>query len=125
MELIRTIEFCLRLIEGNNLSQRVGGIDHPVVFVLDPDVKRSVVGKTVCHQRVSTSITSHTALLRNADRFLPNRPRVSDFKNFCGRIKEPVQIAKINMGAGAIGPEIVHSVEGGEINFSSHPLSGL
>ena len=37
----------VRFVEGDNMAERISGVDHAAMFIFDPDVERSVIGKAI------------------------------------------------------------------------------
>ena len=81
-----------------------------------------MIGKAVGHERIGPNVSGAT--FRNTDSLLPDWPGIGHLENFRLRIKEFVEIGKINMGPNPIGPEIVNAEKWGQINFSRDSLAG-
>src|SRR5262249_55859660 len=124
MQLVGAIEFRLRFVERDDLAQRVSRIDDSAVFVFDPHVKRSVIGKAVGHERIGANISLHTAFFGHAHGFLPDRSRIGNFENLGLGIEELVEIGKINMGPDMIRSEIMNAKQRCEIDLSGNTFAG-
>ena len=57
------------------------------MFVFDSDVKGSVIGKPIRHQRIGAGIAGSLAARGNAYSLLPDRTRVGNFNDLGLRIK--------------------------------------
>src|SRR5438045_5056618 len=55
------IDFRVRFVERDNMAERVSGVNHAAMFIFDPDVERSVIGKPIREQRVTAGVATGLA----------------------------------------------------------------
>ena len=81
------IDFRVGFVERDNMAEGISGVNHTAMFVFDPDVKGSVIGKPIRHKRIGAGIAGSLAARGNAYTLLPDRTRVGNFNDLGLRIK--------------------------------------
>src|SRR5437870_7984686 len=107
VESVFAIDFRVRFVERDHMAERISSVNYAAMFIFDPDVKGSVIGKPIRQKRIGAGIAASLAARGNADTLLPDRTRVGNFNNLGLRIKVASQIGEINMCPDVIGPEIL------------------
>src|SRR5437762_5194275 len=125
VESIFAIDFRMRFVERDNVAERISGVNHAAMFIFDPDVERSVIGKPIREQRVTAGVATGLAPDGNAYTLLPDRTRVGNFNNLGLRIKVAPEIGEINMCSDVVGPEILKRIETAVINSFGNGLALL
>ena len=75
------IDFRMGFVERDNMAEGISGVNHTAMFVFDPDVKGSVIGKPIRHKRIGAGIAGSLAARGNAYTLLPDRTRVGNFND--------------------------------------------
>src|SRR5437879_9037496 len=117
VESVFAIDFGMRFVESNNVTERISRVDHAAMFIFNPDVEGSVIGKPIRQKRIAAGIAASLALRGDADTLLPDRTRVGNFNDLGLRIKVASEIGEINMRPDVIGPEVLDRIEIGDVNF--------
>ena len=81
MQLIRAIDFRLRLLESNAPAQRIGRIDDSLVPFLHAYIQGGMIRKSVAQQRVCAGVPGCGNSVGNSDCLLPDWPRIGYLKN--------------------------------------------
>src|SRR5437762_5193081 len=119
VESIFAIDFRMRFVERDNVAERISGVNHAAMFIFDPDVERSVIGKPIRQKRVSSGVPADLAARGDAYTLLPDRTGVGNFNNLGWGIEVAPEIGEINMRPDVISPEVLKWIETGEIGRAS------
>src|SRR5207248_6629565 len=119
------IDFRVRFVERDHMAKRISGVNHAAMFIFDPDVERSVIGKPIRQKRVSSGVAASLAAHGDSYALLPDWPRVGYFNNLGWGIEVAPEIGEINMRPDVVGPEVLKWIESSEINFLGNGLARL
>src|SRR5438045_9418901 len=81
------IDFRVRFVERDDVAEGISGVNHTAMFVFDPDVEGSVIGKRIRDKRIGAGIAGSLDARGNAYTMLPDRNRVGYLEDLGLRVK--------------------------------------